>query len=429
MTRFPATTVALLLLASGLTAQTLPTPPPPPEPPPEAEPEPPGKAPPTGPTPHGEAAEIPSARPRPWEYALGAGAGWDSNIDFLIPDGPSGLALSPRGGFARVFGGPRGQLRATAAGHATGFPDHRDLDRYYADFSLDGNYRSSPGTQWRANASYGFGYSDASRILVDQGVLLPLVKIRSYAGALELSQRLGARTSLRIDGRYYRTDFRSADLIDGESARGSIGLEHQLGNRSTGAIEYAVEDVLSSPTGQSYVTHFASLRWTRLLFRQCALLFEGGASYTPDAARAALERKEAFFGGASFSRTTKRSNFIVYVRREVTPAFGIGVSRLELRGGLGASIPMGRAWELRTSASHVQPETPRAAPQVYPTSDDAFLALGRRLGRQLEISAEARYRRRGAASALPMIETFQAGLFLTLLSPSGRTIVPPPGSF
>lgn len=425
--RLLAAAALLLVLTTSVTAQTLPMPPPPPEPAPEPEPGPPVKGPRGAPSAPAEAPPR-RPRPRPWEYAFGAGVGWDSNIDFLIPDGPSGYAVVPRGGLERVFWGPHGQLRATGAGYWAGYPGQKELNRYNADFGLQGDYRSSPGTDWRGNASYGFGYSDSSRILVEQGVLLPLVKTRTFIGELGLTQKTGSRTSLRIDGRYYRAEFDSPDLIDGESARGTIGLLRQLSTRSTAAIQYAVEDVLSDQSGRSYLTHFGSLQWTRTLSPRSSLLLEGGASYTPDAARAGLDQKESFFGGASFNRQVKRSSLTLFLRREVTPAFGIGTSRLEFRAGLAATVPMGRSWEARISATHTQPDSGgSSAEPVYGPSDDAFVVLGRRLGTRLELSGEARYRRRGQANTFPEIEAFRAGLFLTLLSPGGSNIAPGPG--
>src|SRR6185295_10543387 len=133
-------------------------------------------------------------------------------------------------------------------------------------------------------------------------------------------------------------------------------------------------------------------------------LVEGGASYTPDALRAGLEREANFFGGTSFSRQVRRSSLTVFLRREVTPAFGLGVSRVELRGGLSAAVPMGHDWELRVLASHVQPETRQSGIHEYPSADDAFAALARRLGRRLELSGEMRYRRRGRTPLLPLVE-------------------------
>jgi hypothetical protein len=373
-----------------------------------------------------EPVEAP-ARPRPWEYAVGAGLGWDGNMHFLVPDGPSALAVVPRGGLARIFSGPRSSLRATAAGSWTGYPGQDEQRRYYVDLGLTGSYVRSPSTSWRASASYELGTSDSSRILLEQGVSLPVVRTRSFAGALGLTRKMGGRGSLRIDGRFYRTTFDSPALIDGSSLRGTLGVERPLGSRGTATVEYSAEHVRPDEPGRSHLTHFGSLQWTRILSQRSAILLEGGASYTPGAARAGLDRKESFFGGASFTRQVRRSSLTLFVRREVTPAFGTGASRLELRTGLRASVPMGREWELRVLASHVQPEGSGKGPGAQAASDDASAALGRRLGRRLEVSGEARYRRRGAMGAMPAVQTFQAVLFLTLLTPSGRALAPAPG--
>lgn len=369
-----------------------------------------------------EAAEAEARRPPPWEYALGAGAGWDSNIDFLVPDGPRGLAVLPRGALARVFASARGRLRLTAAGGWTGYPEEHRLGRYQAEGRLDGTWQSSPTTTWRADASHGAGHSDSSRILLEQGVSLPVVRMRSTAVALGVRKEW-AWTAFRADARYYGALFDSGDLVDGHSLRGTLALERALDSRNTAALEYAVENVLSDGQGRSYRTHFASVQWMRLLSLRSALLLEAGGSYTLDAARAGLERREGFFGGASFNRQVGRVGLTVFVRREVTPAFGLGVSRLETRGGMGVTAPIGRDWEWRIVASHVQPDA-AAAGRAYGSTDDAFVSLGRRLGRRLEVSAEARYRRRGTALALPEIQAVQAAVFVTLLSPTGRTILP-----
>lgn len=195
--------VGAWLLALTVGAQTLPVPS---LPPPAAESDL-GTATP-GTPPSGAQAFGPPGPPRPraWEYAVGAGLGWDSNIDFLVPDGPQAMAVFPRGGVARVFSGPHAQLRATAAGLWTGYPEERDLSRYHAEFGLDGVFRPSAGTTWRANASHGSGHSDSSRILLEQGVSLPVVKMRSSTAAVGL-RKAGTRRALRLDARFYRTEF------------------------------------------------------------------------------------------------------------------------------------------------------------------------------------------------------------------------------
>jgi hypothetical protein len=364
-------------------------------------------------------------RPPPWEYALGLGTGYDSNIDFLVPDGPRGALFLPRGALARVLASPRGRLRLTAAGGWTAYPQEGELGRYQAEGRIDGSWRSSPATTWRADARHGAGHTDSSPILLAQGVSLPVVRMRSTAAALGVRKE-GTATAFRADARYHRAAFDSGALIDGRSLRGTLALERALGSRNTGALEYALESVLSDAEGRSYRTHFASLQWTRLLSPRSALLVEAGASYTPDAARAGLERREGFFGGASFNRQVGRAGLTLFVRREVTPAFGLGVSRLETRAGLGTTAPVGRDWELQIMASHVRPDAV-AGGRPYGVTDDAFVSLGRRLGRRLEVSAEARYRRRGAARTLPEVQAVQASVFVTVLSPSGRALLPAAG--
>jgi hypothetical protein len=206
-----------------------------------------------------------------------------------------------------------------------------------------------------------------------------------------------------------------------------VAFEQNLGSRNTGALEYSLESNLGrvppdSTEGGSYsLTHFGSLQWTRVLTPRSGLLLEAGGSYTPDPVEAGLEREGSFYGGLGYSRMVKRSRLYLFARREVVPAFGIGFSRLENRFGLDAFVPFGRAWTLRLAGIHVVPETPEGAPATYASPDEAFVSLGRRLGRRFEILSEARYRRRSSTATIPAIDTFRAGVFVSLVSPNERS--------
>jgi hypothetical protein len=417
--------LVVFLATTGLGAQTLPVPTLPPEtvvpdiPPP--------------PTPNGPAVEpfapVPQLRPRAWEYVLGAGAGWESNIEFAQPDGPGGAVVAPRGELARIFWSPRGQLRALVGTRLTAYPSETELNRYYADFRLDGEYRSGPRTAWRGEASYGFGYSDAYPILLQQGVALPLAKTQVLVGGLSLIQQVAARTTLRIDGRVHHAQFDAPLLTNGASIRGTAALERQVGVRNTAALVYAVEDVLTDEANRRYVTHFGSLQWTRLLSLRSAFLLEGGLSYTANAATAGLGQKESFFGGATYTRKVGPSAVTLFLRREVTPAFGLAISLLETRGGLRVEVPLSKDWRLHLEGDHTQPDNAQAAGLIgrAPYSDGIF-QLVRRVGKTLEVSAETRYRRRGETRTLGLISSFQAGVFITLTPPGGAKL-PPFGLF
>ena len=431
--RTEAAGASLLLLATGLYAQTLPVPTLPPERPSVAGPA--GTA--AGLTAAGETPGVlGETQPQSWEYRLEVGAGWDSNIDFRLPDGPSGMVLSPRGSLARVLRSAQGDLRVEGAGSWLGYPENKSLSRFYGDLRLEGGYRPSQNTTWRGSASYSLGYNDGSLVLSDQGVMLPLVQARTLTAELAVTRRLGTLTSFRVGARAYRTEFADEDsdllgLVDGQSIRGTTGLERRLGTRDTVGLEYSLEGALSRQAPEVapdegrryYITHYGSTQWSHLFSPRDGLLLEAGASYTPDAATVGLERRESFYGGASYSRQIRRSSTILFARREVAPAFGLGVIRVENRFGLATTIPMGQSWTLRVRATRIVPETPEGAELSYSTPDEAFVARERRLGRLLLVSGEARYRRRSASGTVPEIEGFQAGIFVSLVDP--RTIASP----
>jgi hypothetical protein len=358
------------------------------------------------------------------------GAGYDSNIDFRIPDGPSSWAVSPRGSLARVFRSSRGQLRLGGNGGWIGYPEQRDRSRYNANVGLDGSYRPSLNTTWGVNASYEWGYSDRSQILSDQGVLLPLVQTRTAAGGLEVNRKLGARSSLLLAGRVHYTDFdqedpQAARLADGQYGRGSARFQRSFGANEAFGVEYSLAATLGRPPPQIlaaeergyYLTHYGSLQWSHGLGPQSGFGLEAGMSYTPESAEAGLERRASFYGGASYRLQGRRSSLALFARREVTPAFGLGVSRVQNRFGVSATIWMGRAWRIQMAGSHSRPETPDEAPVTYSTADVASMSLSRSLGRHLAISAEGRYHRRGATGAIPEIEAYRVGLFLSLDGP------------
>lgn len=353
-----------------------------------------------------------------WLFALGAGLGWDDNIDFQAADGPSDVMLIPRAGIGRLFRHRHGELRAAASGLWTGYRDQKDLRRYYGDFGLEGSWEPSARTRLHGSANIGIGDSASARILREQGVSLPRVKTRTLAAEVGLSRSLGARSTLRLDGRVLGTEFDSPYLVDEGSARASVGLQRDIGGRSAVEIAYGAEHVVSRGTDGSYLTHFGSMQVTRLVSRGTALLVEAGASSTPDTRRAGLDNGENFFGGATFTRKVRRSDVRVFVRHEVAPAFGTGDSRLDLRAGLSAAIPMGRSWELAIVTSHVEPVGPSSA--GYGSSYDGFASLGRRVGRWFDLSAEARYRRTGPGSETPATQAFQAGVFVSLLTTPAR---------
>jgi hypothetical protein len=166
------------------------------------------------------------------------------------------------------------------------------------------------------------------------------------------------------------------------------------------------------------VTHYGSLQWEHAATQRSAFMLEAGASYTPDAQTAGLAHETSFFGGAGYNLRLRHADLMLFARRQVTPAFGLGVSRAQTTLGGTASLPIGREWTFRVTARHSIPDTPPGAPFQYGTADDFHAVLWRGIGRHFAVSGEGRYRRRGARDLFPEIDSYQVGIFLSFVGPA-----------
>jgi hypothetical protein len=370
-----------------------------------------------------EGGSVGLGAPARWNYGVGAGVGYDGNIGFRVPDGPSSWAVSPWGALARVFTGPRGEFRLAGAGSWQGYPQLSQFNHYNLSAGLGGRHRFSPVTSWSGDASYHLGYSDQSVVLSEQGVLLPLVRTRTAVARLGMTRRLGRRTSFRLGGSFSRVDFDQQDIgarlySNGQTLRGDAQLRRRFGRRDSLALAYSLSSTLSRQTVGTdqrsyYLTHSAALRWGHVLNPRNAFLLEGGASYTPEVQASGLPGKMSFHGGGAYNLRARRSRLTLFARRYVTPAFGLGVSRVQTTMGLSGSILMGRSWSFHVAFRHTIPATPQGIAVSYGTVDDALAALSRGFGRLWAVSAEGRYRRRGPRGLFPEIQSYQVGLYLS----------------
>jgi hypothetical protein len=314
-------------------------------------------------------------------------------------------------------------LRLSSKGAWAGYPSESDLNRTDFGFGLDADYQTSEKTAWNLSGGYDKGYNDASTILTEQGVAFGLVKTEGFDAGIGLTQKVGTNTKLRIDGRFYRVEFDSPAVVDGQNIRGTVVLEKQFSARNSGGLVYSAEQILDG-AGNPYLTHYGSLQWTRLFTPRTALLLEGGAGYTPDASDVGLANEYSFYGGLSYVHQVGKSTITALLRREVTPAFGYGQSLLTTRAAVRGAVPLGKDWRFEVIADFVRPDPAALAVLNFPPTTDAAVSLGRRVGRYMALSGATRYRWRGAIGATPGYSAFQIGLMFTA-STEGRTVTVP----
>jgi hypothetical protein len=397
--------VVIVLVGTGrLQAQTLPLPDIPPPPP-------------TVPV-----AEQPAwEQTRRWEYAIGLGAGYDSN-PASTPQGVGDALATPLAALVRVLPGTKGQLRIRGSGLGFLYAEQRDWSRVDADLSAEGTRALSGRATWNIDFSAAIKHTDNNPVLDQQGVALGLSRTHMLQGSTDVAWETGRQSTVRAGGRVFYADFVDPLLVDSKSARVFLSLGRRVSQRST---LYARYDFETSWLGTVYNGHFGSLQLNRVLSGRSAVLLEGGASYSDVLAMSGLARTWNPYGGASFSWRAGSSSVVAYARSEVVPAFGVGGVWQVYRFGLQMSVPLGRAW-LDIDGSHADRRASGSAPEGNAPGeesvDEASLVLRKRVGRRSVVALQARYRHLDHGPAAPSVDSVRAALVLVLSSPAAGGI-------
>ena len=349
---------------------------------------------------------------RRWEYSLGLAPGYDTNVGFGGA-GSGDFLVSPLADLGRVFPGPKGRLRVRGSGRGFVYRQETTWNRADGELSVDGTRSLATSSTLRGAFSAGLGHTDSNHILSEQGVVLSPSRTHVLEGSTDLDIQAGRRSTVRISGRLYYTDFVDPQLVDSLSTRASLSLGRHLSERNTLAVQYGAE---YSRLGSSAVSQVGSLEWEGVLSRHSAVLVEGGISYTSAEVPQGLVNAWNPYGGVSFARELGRSRVILYARREVVPSFGIGGLRLADRFGLRVSVPVGRAW-FDLEGSHVQRGATESSEQGRELSDEASFGLRKGVGRRCAIALEGHYRRRGPVGPTPAVDGLQAALVVSFSNP------------
>jgi hypothetical protein len=381
----------------------------------------------TSPDPASRPADVPggSSRPSPWDYALGLGLGWESNVGLDTGQGPSDFTGRLRGNLAYALRKPKGEIRIAGDGAGYFYAEQTQFNRADGSLSVQGSRRFSPETRGSLGMGASYSHSDSTTVLIDQGLLLPLTRTIAYSADVGMDHLLSPRTTIRGAVRGYLVQFPDSDAYqDGNSLRFSLGLDRRIDAEDTIGLESSAEraDLFGgSTTADSpgvYWTYYLSSQWTHAFSPRTATLLEAGTSYTPEGEAAGLGRTWSFYGGAGISRRVRRTRWTAYYRREVLPAFGLGGLRSADRVGLSVNAPLGRTWDATFGGNYSREAASSSSGQRLGASD-AYATIGARLSRRLRLSAEGRYLRRSAYGPYLDTDALRVGLFLTLVPPTG----------
>ncbi len=364
------------------------------------------------------------SRPSSSDYSLGVGAGWESNVGEQASAGPSDWAGGLRGRLERDVRRPRREIRLTAGGQGYFYAEQTAFNRLDGNVGMEGDFRFSPRTGGLLAFGFDYGHSDTSRILIDQGILLPLTRTIGYTADAGLQHQVSTNVVLRGGARALRVDFPDSGAFrDSTSLRLSAGASRRLGQHDSLSLDLSAERADGAQTGvpdrsTAFWTQYGSVQWAHVLSLHTAFLLEAGTSYTNLAMESGLGRSWSFFGGASLNHRVRSTTLTAYYRREVLPTFGLGGLRLANRVGLNANAPVGASFSIGVGGNYVR-DSQSSQSLIDPQSMiDASLTLSNRLASQLTLSLESRYRRQLAAAGIPALDDFRVGLFLSFVPPS-----------
>lgn len=292
-----------------------------------------------------------------WQVLLGLYGTYDTNVDFLSPDGASAAGLSGRASVAHTRRSPRGQFSFTLRGGGVRYWELTEANRFDGSAGFGASYQLSPRATLSFNAGGSYMNTDLSQILIAAGIQLPRSQTLDYGGGFGLDLRPGEQTTLGLSARYDRVDFDAPELFDTEAGNAIFSLSQRLSARSTLSLTYGFLRTKDLTGG--FDSHQAALGWSRTLGKRLTLSLASGAGYAiePQTEGSPAERWY-YYGTAGLSGQIKRSTLSLQLRRSANPAYGLGGNRLSYGAALSAGIPFGRRAHLSLGGVHTWSEDP-----------------------------------------------------------------------
>ncbi|HXY29202.1 MAG TPA: hypothetical protein VEI06_00710 [Gemmatimonadaceae bacterium] len=201
----------------------------------------------------------------PWVLqVLGeAGIGYEGNVLYASPSGPSDLVTRLRVGLTGTRQTDRSSLTLGAFGDAWLYRELNDLDSWGYDFSADWRYALTPRLDVRADGYLRTSLTTQVQVGNTVQPLLPLTT--SHAGSVDLygTYRLSARDTLTARLNYVDITYELPGLLDGQAGTARLTSTHAYAPTSSygGFYEFqrSVTETIAPFTFQTLEGTWASL--------------------------------------------------------------------------------------------------------------------------------------------------------------------------
>lgn len=335
--------------------------------------------------------DIRGERPGGWQPLIVLEGVYEQNVGFSTPPGPNDTLGSIQASLSRWRRTPRGDVRLTLEGAGFAYNELSNRNRVDGGGALEIRSRLTHRMQGGLKGRFKYAHSDTESSLIENAVLLPLVRTISYGLDGNLSWRLGDRTTWILDAGWRRIDFDSDTLLDTQTWTAGTSLARRLSegeSLSLHAMLVRIEDSTSTRNDPS-----ASLALSSQLSRRVSLDLSAGAGSTQTVTEFGPQPREwSAQAAASLTVSVRNGQLSLRYEHGLRPTTGLGITELTDLVGVRAVLPIGRKLELLARGSFAFRGKAENAGARRSREADAFAGAALRLARRLRFVAGYRFR-------------------------------------
>jgi hypothetical protein len=266
----------------------------------------------------------PAADEPSWYVSVGVNEDLESRVLMSVTSDESDLVSRLGATITHSHKGQRLQLNLTGNGGGLFYKNLNELNRFSYAGGLNGAYAASPHLNFTFTDVVTDAYTYDHVVLVENGILLPLVHSLTNRALGGMVWQLSRRTSALVNVRHDWVKFDSAALVSGSRFTGDAELRRQVSASHAFGIQFA----FNRYANRDRITYFNTLSgtWTATLGRSFDANASVGAGRLDDSGEPSVQTVVVAVAG--LNGHFRRSALGARYHRSVVPAYGLGRNRL-----------------------------------------------------------------------------------------------------
>jgi hypothetical protein len=343
-----------------------------------------------------------------WSVSVGVLEDYQSRVLMSVTSDESDLVSHVGANVAHNHKGQRLQLNITANGSGLFYHNLNNLNRFSYAGGLDGSYVASPRLRFTFVDVLTDAYTYDHTVLVENGILLPLVHSLSNRALGGMVYQLSRRTSALVNGRFDSVRFDSSALVSGTQLTGTAEIRRQVSASHSFGIAYGINRY----SNRERITYFNTISgtWVMALARRLEANASVGVGFLEDSVVPANQTTLVALAG--LNAHFQRSSFGARYHRSVIPAYGLGRNQLVDAVSIDYNNELSRTLSFVAIASLATNADPYNS-NVRINSQNHLADLSWAVTRRLSLVGGYTYRSRNAKGPSPGIHSNGAHVYFS----------------